>query len=270
MRFRMRTPTRQDAASGARRGTNTAPGTIRGTGRGSEKGQEKGKDKCTPEPDSQLCSGKCALVTNRCGTQVDCGPCTCATGCPQCQTCDTTTGRCVPNGSVVGQVCARSRSVGQMAGAVAMRAVALTGCCGEGGVCGACLAFVTSTEQNGNLGGLNGADAICRTRRGRRSAWSNRAGHLQSLALRLDRLPLDALPLHPGQLLQPGVQTCRRRAHCQRLEHAHGWHPGVCHQRYGVQRIRPDRRCCCMDENHDHRHRNPTSCPPPFSSSCVN
>jgi hypothetical protein len=38
------------------------------------------------------------------------------------------------------------------------------GCCGENGACAACLAFVTSTAQNGNLGGLTGADDICRAR----------------------------------------------------------------------------------------------------------
>ena len=34
-------------------------------------------------------------------------------------------------------------------------------CCSGDGTCGACLAFVTSTLHNGNLGGLAGADAIC-------------------------------------------------------------------------------------------------------------
>ena len=31
-------------------------------------------------------------------------------------------------------------------------------------MCGACLAFVTSTKHDGNLGGLSGADAICQAR----------------------------------------------------------------------------------------------------------
>jgi hypothetical protein len=34
-------------------------------------------------------------------------------------------------------------------------------CCGNAGICGPCLVFVSSTEQPGDLGGLAGADAIC-------------------------------------------------------------------------------------------------------------
>jgi len=37
-------------------------------------------------------------------------------------------------------------------------------CCTGNGTCGLCLAFVTSSGQNGNLGGLAGADAICQAR----------------------------------------------------------------------------------------------------------
>jgi hypothetical protein len=36
--------------------------------------------------------------------------------------------------------------------------------CGTRVNCGSCLVFATSTLQNGNLGGLNGADAICQAR----------------------------------------------------------------------------------------------------------
>ncbi len=36
--------------------------------------------------------------------------------------------------------------------------------CGKRVDCGACLVFVTSSLRNGNLGGLNGADAICQDR----------------------------------------------------------------------------------------------------------
>jgi hypothetical protein len=37
-------------------------------------------------------------------------------------------------------------------------------CCSAEGTCCACLAFVTSTTHDGNLGGLTGADAICQAR----------------------------------------------------------------------------------------------------------
>lgn len=37
-------------------------------------------------------------------------------------------------------------------------------CCSGTGTCGSCLAFVTSSVQNGNLGALTGADAICQAR----------------------------------------------------------------------------------------------------------
>jgi hypothetical protein len=122
------------------------------------------KHKCHPEPTDQLCAGKCDLVTNKCGKQVDCGPCTCATGCPQCQTCDTGTGLCVPNGSVVGQVCGTGQVCRADGRCSCDASSCLTGCCGADGTCGACLAFVTSTVHNGNLGGLSGADAICQAR----------------------------------------------------------------------------------------------------------
>jgi hypothetical protein len=64
--------------------------------KGQQNGKDKGKQKCKPEPSSITCAGRCATVTNKCGGQVDCGPCTCATGCPQCQTCDPASGLCVP------------------------------------------------------------------------------------------------------------------------------------------------------------------------------
>lgn len=122
------------------------------------------KHKCHPEPIDQLCARKCGPVTNRCGDQVDCGACSCATGCNQCQTCDSATGLCVPNGSVVGQVCGTGQSCRADGRCSCDASSCLTDCCGADGACGACLAFVTSTVHNGNLGGLTGADAICQAR----------------------------------------------------------------------------------------------------------
>ena len=50
---------------------------------------------CQPESAAQTCTGTCARVANNCGTVIDCGACTCATGChPVCQTCNPDTGLC--------------------------------------------------------------------------------------------------------------------------------------------------------------------------------
>lgn len=122
--------------------------------------QRQRKHKCRPESVEKLCAGKCSLVTNKCGKQVDCGPCSCATGCPQCQTCDTTTGLCVADERQNRSVCAGDAG----ATSVCCQGACCDGCCGADGTCGACLAFVTSSTHNGNLGGLTGADAICQAR----------------------------------------------------------------------------------------------------------
>jgi hypothetical protein len=64
--------------------------------KGKRNGKRKGSKKCRPEPPAETCAGKCATVINTCGDPVDCGPCTCGTGCPQCQTCNPATGLCDP------------------------------------------------------------------------------------------------------------------------------------------------------------------------------
>lgn len=115
------------------------------------------RHKCRPESVAKLCAGKCSFVTNKCGKQVDCGACTCAEGCPQCQTCDPASGLCVADASQNRSVCAGENSV-------CCQGACCDGCCGADGTCGACLAFVTSTTHNGALGGLTGADAICQAR----------------------------------------------------------------------------------------------------------
>lgn len=87
------------------------PGGDKRHRKGKQKGQDKGKNKarehkqpqptppsppCVPQPQTTTCAGQCATVTNNCGTAVDCGPCACTPPCPQCQTCDETTGTCQP------------------------------------------------------------------------------------------------------------------------------------------------------------------------------
>jgi hypothetical protein len=73
-----------------------------GDDKDNRKGQRKGKRTgCNPESRARTCAGKCATVINNCGKAVDCGPCTCATGCPQCQSCNPATRLCdlVTNGT---------------------------------------------------------------------------------------------------------------------------------------------------------------------------
>jgi hypothetical protein len=139
-----------------------------------------GQPSCVPESAAQTCAGQCGSVANTCGTLIDCGPCDCGL-CPACHTCDTATGRCIPNTAVVDEVCGdgqvcqadgtcacRGGSCGgcrtcQRDGACSAYCVS-GGCCGAGETCGACLVFVTSTHHDGNLGGLSGADEICQQR----------------------------------------------------------------------------------------------------------
>jgi hypothetical protein len=52
---------------------------------------EKQRQGCKPQPRTKTCAGKCGTVRNNCGQLVDCG-----SSCPQCQTCNLQTSRCVP------------------------------------------------------------------------------------------------------------------------------------------------------------------------------
>jgi hypothetical protein len=88
-----------------------------------EKRDERREDKvCTPESPAQTCAGRCGAVANNCGAVLDCGPCVCSPACPECQSCNTATGQCVP--VTDGTACTT---------AVCCRGV----CCEEGAVCGA-------------------------------------------------------------------------------------------------------------------------------------
>lgn len=96
---------------------------------------KKKKKKCKKKCRDGCCTskyGKCIQPAQQSTTQCGSGGATCQkTGCPAC-------------------TASRPCPVGQ--------------CCSGNGTCGLCLAFVTSTTQNGNLGGLPGADAICQAR----------------------------------------------------------------------------------------------------------
>src|SRR4051812_29276440 len=73
-----------------------------------KKHKKKHRHRCRPESVAQICAGRCGTVTNRCGASIDCGACSCG-GCQICQTCHPDRGQCVPNASVVGQVCGASK-----------------------------------------------------------------------------------------------------------------------------------------------------------------
>jgi hypothetical protein len=92
---------------------------------------------------------------NACGT----GGGACTT-CTSCQVCNRA-GQCEAD---LGQ----NRTSCQLAGGgagVCCNGVCCAGCCDANDNCGACLAFVTSTQYTGNLvGGLAGADAKCQAR----------------------------------------------------------------------------------------------------------
>lgn len=78
-------------------------------GKGRRRNNRRGKDKktptCTPESAAQTCAGKCGSVTNTCGQSVDCGSCVCSPPCGICQTCDVTTGQCLPDPQQQGDAC---------------------------------------------------------------------------------------------------------------------------------------------------------------------
>lgn len=56
---------------------------------------KKKKPTCTPTTCAAE-SKTCGSIPDGCGTTLDCGACTCATGCADCQTCNRDTGQCDP------------------------------------------------------------------------------------------------------------------------------------------------------------------------------
>ncbi|MFT4037667.1 MAG: hypothetical protein QM692_05760 [Thermomicrobiales bacterium] len=106
-------------------------------GKGRRRNNQRGKKKkaaCQPEPIATTCSGKCGALVNTCGDTVNCGGC--PSDAPVCAN-----NACVPCSGA--NPCPDS-------------------CCKPDGTCGGvCRVFVSSSKQNGNMGGLAGADAIC-------------------------------------------------------------------------------------------------------------
>src|SRR5688572_25093405 len=85
---------------------------------------------CQPASKAQTCTGKCASVTDNCGTLIDCGPCACDPTCGACFTCDPATGSCIPDDTQLGGACGQPGQVCQDDGSCA--------CTPGGTTCGVC------------------------------------------------------------------------------------------------------------------------------------
>jgi hypothetical protein len=104
---------------------------------------------CTPEPAAMTCAGRCASVRNSCGTVIDCGACRCTPACPLCQTCNTNSGHCVPNGAVEGHECGSGLVCAQGTCRCAAQACfSAGGCCADA----VCVPTTFQTDRN-NCGG---------------------------------------------------------------------------------------------------------------------
>jgi hypothetical protein len=131
------------------------------------KGQRKGQGKskkgqtsaCRPESTARTCAGKCATVVNNCGTRVDCGPCACGS-CPECWTCDTKTGKCIPNDAVVGQDCGSAGQVCQGDGSCACALSSCPDCQTCDAASGAC---VQDANQDEDCCGIPGGGTWCQS-----------------------------------------------------------------------------------------------------------
>jgi hypothetical protein len=88
-------PEETDAA-GRRKRRKTRNKRRSGDDKKHRKGKHKKKKQPTCTPTTCAAEGKsCGRLPDGCGTTLDCGPCTCATGChPDCQTCNPATGLC--------------------------------------------------------------------------------------------------------------------------------------------------------------------------------
>ena len=97
---------------------------------------------CVPESKAQTCAGKCASVTNNCGTLDDCGACSCHPSCGECFTCDPATGECIVDATQGGDACGEPGQVCQADG----RCACNDGSCGSGRRCagGQCICDATS------------------------------------------------------------------------------------------------------------------------------
>ena len=122
---------------------------------------------CVPLPQTTTCAGKCAMVANNCGEQVDCGPCPCTPACQQCQTCAAATGQCVPltNGTACndGNACTQADTC-QSGICVGSNSVVCTPLdqCHAAGVCNP-VTGVCSTPNETDGTACNGGNACTQT-----------------------------------------------------------------------------------------------------------
>jgi hypothetical protein len=119
-----------------------------------------------PKSRATVCAGTCGPVKNQqtCGKTVDCGACTCATGCPDCQTCNPDTGLCdaVANGTpcddgdacIINDVCTGGECVGSP------KCPSPQGC--EGGTCCSTAGNVATSETPCCSGLSECTDGVCR------------------------------------------------------------------------------------------------------------
>ena len=118
---------------------------------------------CAPLADGTACDdGNACTQTDTCqgGVCVGSNPVICPPAPNACQT----PGTCNPATGACSAPTPKPNRTSCSGGNICCNGSCCAGCCDRDGACGACLAFVTSTLQQGNLGGLSGADALCTTR----------------------------------------------------------------------------------------------------------
>ena len=108
---------------------------------------------CGPQGDSSrvLCGAICCQPGENCVDGLCQVACSATNPCPPCQTCSG--GRCLADATQNRTSCGGS--------SICCNGTCCTGCCARDGSCGACLAFVTSTQHNGDLFFVSGGDRIC-------------------------------------------------------------------------------------------------------------
>ncbi len=130
-----------------RPGGGPAPGRGRGKDRGDRRRQHKSKkpkkDRCKPRSFALTCAGTCGSVQNNCGMSVNCGPCLCDLGCPDCYICNDGSGECEQDPNAVGNDCGLPGQICQNNGSCACNEFPNDTCpdldtCGGGSIPGEC------------------------------------------------------------------------------------------------------------------------------------
>jgi hypothetical protein len=95
---------------------------------------------CMPDSRAQTCGDACGDVVNNCGISVDCGPCTCGSGCPECKVCDEDADACIPDAQQVGDGCGAVGQVCRADGTCSCEVATCPDCtaCAGNGLCEVC------------------------------------------------------------------------------------------------------------------------------------